>query len=103
MELAVRYVFLLIAVKVKVYARKHQPALRKGSQLVVTLARAPPKNEKKRNNRDERGSGKLSAMRSGLRLALLKPAALPVTPHQFPMITVVIVEVYFASCFCDLV
>jgi hypothetical protein len=42
-------------------------------------------------------------MRSGLRLALLKPAALPVTPHQFPMITVVIVEVYFASCFCDLV
>jgi hypothetical protein len=32
-------------VKVKVYARSHQRALRKGSQLVLTLARAPPKDE----------------------------------------------------------
>ena len=34
-------------VKVKVYAGSHQRALRKGSQLVLTLARAPPKNEKR--------------------------------------------------------
>jgi hypothetical protein len=37
---------------VKVYAGIRQRALRKGSQLVLTLARAPPKNWKKRNNRD---------------------------------------------------
>jgi hypothetical protein len=30
-------------VKIKVYAGSHQRALRKGSQLVLTLARAPPK------------------------------------------------------------
>jgi hypothetical protein len=33
----------MIKVKVKVYAGSHQRALRKGSQLVLTLARAPPK------------------------------------------------------------
>ena len=32
--------------RVKVYAGSHQRALRKGSQLVLTLARAPSKNEK---------------------------------------------------------
>jgi len=38
-------------------------------------------------------------MLSGLRLALLKPAALPVTPPiRSPIITVV-VKVYFVSCF----
>jgi hypothetical protein len=42
-------------------------------------------------------------MLSGLRLALLKPADLPVTPPiRSPIITVV-VKVYFVSCFCDLV
>jgi len=40
----------------------------------------------------------MSAMHSGLRLALLKPAALPVTrpPIRSPIITVV-VKVYFVS------
>jgi hypothetical protein len=33
----------LILANVKVYAGKHQRALRKGSQQVLTLARAPPK------------------------------------------------------------
>jgi hypothetical protein len=33
--------------KVKVYAGSHQRALRKGSQLVLALARAPPKTRKK--------------------------------------------------------
>jgi len=33
-------------IKLNVYAGKHQRALRKGSQLVLTLARAPPKMEK---------------------------------------------------------
>jgi len=42
-------------------------------------------------------------MRSGLRLALLKPAALPVTPIRSPIINVVIVEVHFVPCSCDLV
>jgi hypothetical protein len=36
-----------VDVEVKVYAGSHQRALRKGSQLVLTLARAPPKNEKR--------------------------------------------------------
>jgi hypothetical protein len=39
-------------VKVNVYAGSHRRALRKGSQLVLTLARAPPETRKKRNNRD---------------------------------------------------
>ena len=30
-------------VKVKIYVGKHQRAIRKGSQLVLTPARAPPK------------------------------------------------------------
>jgi hypothetical protein len=34
--------------KVKVYAGSHQCALRKGSQLVLTLARAPPKTRGKK-------------------------------------------------------
>jgi len=34
-------------IKVKVCAGSHQRALRKGYQLVLTLARASPKNEKK--------------------------------------------------------
>jgi len=38
--------------RVKVYAGSHQRALRKGSQLVLTLARAPPEMRKKRNDRD---------------------------------------------------
>jgi len=36
------------AVMVKVYAGKHQRALRKGFQLVLTLARAQPKIEKEK-------------------------------------------------------
>jgi hypothetical protein len=40
------------------------------------------------------------AMRSGLRL---KPAALPVTPPSYPVVTVVVVDVHFVSCCCDLV
>jgi hypothetical protein len=46
------FMFILSKVKVKVYAGSHQRALRKGSQLVLALARAPPKTRKKRNNRD---------------------------------------------------
>ena len=41
-------------------------------------------------------------MLSGLRLALLKPAALPDPPIRSPIDTVV-VKVYFVSCFCNLV
>ena len=37
----------MLKVEVKVYTGSHQRALRKGSQLVLTLARAPPKNEKR--------------------------------------------------------
>jgi len=47
------------------------------------------------------------AIRPSLRLALLKPAALSVSistpPSRSPIITVVAVELYFVSCFCDLV
>jgi len=93
-------------VKVKVCAGSHQRALRKGSQLVLTLARAPPRTRKKRNNRDLWGSGGLSAMRSSLRLALLKPAALPVPPpirSPDPPLSLLLFKVYFVSCFCNLV
>jgi len=43
-------------------------------------------------------------MRSGLRLALLKPAALPVTPLPDPPLPlyVAVVKVYFVSCLYDL-
>jgi len=46
-------------------------------------------------------------MRSGLRPALLKPAALPASNPliRSPILitTVVVVKLYFVSCFCDLV
>ena len=38
-------------VKVKVYAGSHQRAFRKDSQLVLKLTRAPPKNEKEKQQR----------------------------------------------------
>ena len=37
--------------KVKVCTGSHQRALRKGSQLVLALARAPPKDEKEKQQR----------------------------------------------------
>jgi len=70
-------------IEVKVYTGSHQRALRKGSQLVLTLARAPPKDKKEKQQRLLR-IRRFSAMRSGLCLALLKPAALPVTPLPDP-------------------
>ena len=41
-----------VKVKVKVYAGSYQRALRKSSELVLTLARAQPETRKKKNNRD---------------------------------------------------
>jgi len=44
--------FSIAKSKNKVYTGSHQRALRKCSQLVLTLASAPPIKRKKRNNRD---------------------------------------------------
>jgi len=41
-------------VKVKVYVASHQRALRKGSQLVLTLARAPPETRRKKEKQQRR-------------------------------------------------
>jgi len=53
-------------------------------------SQSPTERRKKRNNRDSWGSGGLSAMRSGLCLALLKPAALPVTPLPDPPLSLLL-------------
>ena len=46
-----------LTVKVKVYAESHQRATRKGFQLVITPARAPPKSEKEKQQRLARIQG----------------------------------------------
>jgi hypothetical protein len=93
-------------IKVKVYAASHQRALRKASQLTSAhTSQSPTKNEKKENQQRLMRIRRVvsSAMWSGLRLALLKPAALPVTPPLRSPIITVVVKVYFVSCFCNLV
>ena len=71
------------------YTGSHQRALRKGSQLVLTLARAPPEDEKEKQQRLMRVR-RVVSIRSGLRLALLKPAALPVTPLPDPPLSLLL-------------
>jgi hypothetical protein len=92
-----------VKVKVKVYAGSHQRALRKGSQLVLTLARAPPKTRKKRNTTE------INEDPAGFSLAIRPASSFPEAsrststhPIRSPIITVV-VKVYFVSCFCNLV
>ena len=87
---------------VNVYTERYQRALRKGSQRVLTLARAPPKNEKEKQQRLMRIRRVVS---HAIRPAPSPPEASRSTsdpPIRSPLITVV-VKVYFVSCFCNLV
>ena len=98
-----------VEVKVKVYTGRkrkrkesHQRALSKGPQLVLALARAPPKDEKEKQQRLMRIQRVVS---HAIRPAPSPPEASRSTsnpPSKSPIITVV-VKVYFVSCFCDLV
>jgi hypothetical protein len=90
-------------VKVKVYTGIHQRALRKGSQLVLALARAPPKDKKEKQQRLMRIRRVVS---HAIRPAPSPPEASRSTstpPSRSPIITVAVVKVYYMSCFCDLV
>ena len=90
-------------VKVKVYTGSHQRALRKGSQLVLALARAPPKDKKEKQQRLMRIRRVVS---HAIRPAPSPPEASRSTsnlPSRSPIITVAVVKVYFVSCFCDLI
>ena len=91
-------------VKVKVYAGSQQ-RYRKGSQLVLTLARAPPKKGEKREtteiNEDPAGCQPCYAIQP----APSPPEASRSTsnlPIRSPIITVN-VKVCFVSSFCNLV
>jgi len=57
---------------------------------VLTLARAPPKNDKRETT--DTNEDLLSARQFGLRLALLKPAALPVTPPSDPPLSLLLLR-----------
>ena len=56
---------------------------------MLTLARAPPEDEKEKQQRLMRVR-RVVSIRSGLRLALLKPAALPVTPLPDPPLSLLL-------------
>jgi len=88
-----------------VYAGSHQRALRKGSQLVLTLARAPPKTRKK--EKQQRLMRIRRVVSHVIRPAPSPPEASRSTsnpPSRSPIITVVVVvKLCFVSCFCDLV
>ena len=95
--------FRSLKVKVEVYTGSHQRASRKSSQLVLTLARAPPKDKKEKQQRLMRIQRIVS---HAIRPAPSPPEASRSTsnpPSRSPIITVAVVKVYFASCFCDLV
>ena len=101
-----RHTTPLTKVKVKVYAGSHQRALRKGSQLVLTLARAPPNKTRKKTEEEPAGCQLCDPLDppSGShgwllveRLALLKPAALPVTPPSDPPLSLLLLR-----CICPL-
>jgi hypothetical protein len=82
-------------VKVKVYAGSHQRAFRKDSQLVLKLTRAPPKNEKEKQ---QRLMGIRRVVSHAIRPAPSPPEASRSTsnpPSRFPIINVVVVKVYF--------
>ena len=98
-----RFTILEIKVKVKVYTGSHQRTLRKGSQLVLALARASPIDEKEKQQRLMRIRRVVS---HAIRPAPSPPEASRSTstpPSRSPIITVAVVKVYFVSCFCDLV
>ena len=100
-----RFIFQMLArhreVKVKVYAGKHQSALRKGSQLLLTLAVKQKKEKQQRLMRIWR------VVSHAIRPASSPPKASRSTsnpPSRSPIITVVVVvKVYFVACFFDLV
>ena len=90
-------------VEVNIYAGKHQRALREGSQQVLTLSRAPPKIEEKRNNRLMRIQWVVS---HAIQPASSPPKASRSTsnpPIRSPLFTVVVVELYFVYRFYGLV
>jgi hypothetical protein len=88
----------MLVIKVKVYTGSHQRALRKGSQLVLALARAPLKDEKEKQQILMRIRRVVS---HAIRLAPNPPEASRSTnpPSRSPTITVAVVKVYFVSCF----
>ena len=70
---------------------------------MLTLARAPPKNEKEKQQR-------LLRIRRVVSHAIWSEPSPPEAsrstsnlPSRSPIIIVVVVKVYFVSCFCDLV
>ena len=82
---------------------KSQRALRKGSQLVLTLARAPPETRKK--EKQQRKMRIRRVVSHAFRPAPSPPEASRSTsnpPIRSPIITVV-VKVYFVSWLCNLV
>jgi len=82
--------------KVKVYAGSHQRALRKGSQLVLTLARAPPETRKK--EKQQRLMRFRRVVSHAFRPAPSPPEASRSTrnpPIRSPIIITVVVKVYF--------
>ena len=86
---------LIFSIKVKVYTGSHQRAFKKGSQLVLTLARAPPKDEKEKQQRLMRI---WRAVSHAIRPAPNPPEASRSTsnpPSRSPIITVAVVKVYF--------
>ena len=89
--------------KVKFYTGSHQRAWRKGSQLVLALARAPPKDEKEKQQRLLRIRRVVSY---AIRPAPRPPEARRSTskpPSRSSIITVAVVKVYFVSCLYDYV
>jgi len=84
-------------VKVKVYTGSHQRALRKGSQLVLALARAPPRDEKEKQQRLMRIRRVVS---HAIRPAPSPPEASRSTsnpPSRSPIITVAVVGLISTS------
>jgi len=88
-----------LIVKVKVYTGSHQRALRRGSQLVLTLARAPLKNKKEKQQRLMRIRRIVS---HAIRPAPSTPAVSCSTsapPSRSPVITFVVDKVYLCLLF----